>query len=229
MDMSQANVAIPINQHYLQGILTLPAKARLCVLFAHGSGSSRFSKRNQYVANSLNEANIATLLFDMLTPEEELADNETREYRFNIPLLTARLLAATDWLLEQTSLHDLALAYFGASTGGAAVLCAAAERPHDINAVVVRGGRPDLADLVLSQVQCPCLFIVGGCDEEVLALNQSAKQKLHGVSEMKIITGATHLFEEHGALEQVAEMAKQWFLQYADYAASQVSHLTRDE
>lgn len=215
MDVSQANVAIPIDHHYLQGILTLPAKARLCVLFAHGSGSSRLSKRNQYVATVLNQANIATLLFDLLTADEEINDYTTREHRFNIPLLTNRLVTATDWLLSQSNLHDLSLAYFGASTAGAAVMQAAAKRAAAIKSIVVRGGRPDLAGTALTAVKSPCLFIVGGEDVEVIQLNQDAIKKLNCPHELKIIPGATHLFEEQGALEEVAVSAKNWFLQNA--------------
>jgi dienelactone hydrolase len=180
------------------------------VLFAHGSGSSRFSPRNNFVARVLRQANIGTLLMDLLTEAEEAV----YETRFDIDLLTSRLLQATRWLHEQPNTQHLAIGYFGASTGAAAALKAAAALVTSIGAVVSRGGRPDLAEEALSRVQAPTLLIVGGNDDVVLQLNRHALAQLQGPKQLVVIPGATHLFEEPGALEEVARLATQWFEQY---------------
>jgi putative phosphoribosyl transferase len=181
------------------------------VLFAHGSGSSRHSSRNQFVARTLNRASLATLLFDLLTTEEEALDIHTREHRFNIGLLAGRLVHATKWARQQEELRDLRIGYFGSSTGGAAALTAAAELSHDVAAVVSRGGRPDLAGNALPQVLAPTLLIVGGNDDIVIELNEVARDQMCCEVKLDIISGATHLFEEPGTLEQVAKRAGDWF------------------
>lgn len=214
MKLYKADIEIPINSIYLNGILHIPENANGIVLFVHGSGSSRLSVRNQHVANVLNTANIATLLFDLLTPEEEEVDEFTREHRFNIELLASRLVAVTDWLLQQPKTNHLSIGYFGASTGGGAALQAAAKKQSVIKAVVSRGGRPDLAGAALSQVKAPTLLIVGGHDEPVIEMNQSAMKEMHCIKKLEIVTGATHLFEEPGALDDVSKLAKDWFIQY---------------
>lgn len=195
----------------LNGELNLPVGAQGLVMFAHGSGSSRLSPRNRYVASQLNQAGLATLLFDLLTAEEELSEQVTRHLRFNIPLLSRRLVAATDQMRTLPATSDLALGYFGASTGAAAALMAAAERPEQIRAIVSRGGRPDLALLSLARVHAPTLLIVGGADHEVLALNQGVLPLLPSGSVLEIVPGASHLFEEPGTLEEVAQIATDWF------------------
>lgn len=201
-----------INQ--LDGLLYIPKQASGLVLFVHGSGSSRFSTRNQLVARCLNEANLATLLFDLLTPEEDHLDKLTREFRFNIRLLAARLVEVTKWCQTQPALHSLNIGYFGASTGGAAALVAAATLPDAVHAVVSRGGRPDLAVESLSHVLAPTLLIVGGLDEGVIELNQSAMSRMMCMKQLEIVPGATHLFEEPGTLNEVARLAKTWFVCY---------------
>ena len=208
---SVAEVEIPSGAVWLRGELALPPKASGLVLFAHGSGSGRHSPRNQYVARVLREARIGTLLFDLLTPGEEAIDDRTGHLRFDIALLADRLADATKWITAQEATKDLALGYFGASTGGAAALVAAAELATLIDAVVSRGGRPDLAGGALSRVKAPTLLIVGGRDDVVIELNQQAYEQLRCEKELKIIPGATHLFEEHGALEEVARLAAEWF------------------
>lgn len=194
------------------------AGARGLILFAHGSGSSRYSPRNRYVADVLQRAHLATLLMDLLTPAEESQDVHTAEYRFDIPLLADRLVSATDWLATQPATQSLAIGYFGASTGAGAALIAAAERPEQIKAVVSRGGRPDLAEAALARVRAPTLLIVGGKDEPVIALNQFALTKLRAEKELEIVPGATHLFSEPGALERVALLARRWFERYLNPA-----------
>ena len=184
------------------------------VLFAHGSGSSRLSPRNRAVAATLVRAGLATVLLDLLSEDEELVDRQTREFRFDIPLLADRLAGATDWLREQPVLGSVGLGYFGASTGSAAALIAAARRPHDVAAVVSRGGRADLAGGALAQVRAPTLLVVGGADHEVLALNRQAARRMSAPVEIKVVPGATHLFEERGALQAVSELARSWFLRY---------------
>ena len=204
-------VQIPAGRAVLSGNLTIPENAIALVLFAHGSGSSRHSPRNQFVARTINRAGLGTLLFDLLTPEEEALDIYTREHRFNIGLLAERLVQATSWAGQQAQTRDLRIGYFGSSTGGAAALVAAAELPQDVGAVVSRGGRPDLAGDALPRVQAPTLLIVGGDDETVIELNEMARDQMHCEVKLEIIPGATHLFEEPGALEQVAKLASDWF------------------
>jgi putative phosphoribosyl transferase len=203
-------VQIPIDSTRLEGSLAIPGQSKGLVVFAHGSGSSRFSPRNNYVAKILRQAGIGTLLMDLLTEQEDSA----YETRFNIDLLTERLLLATRWLQEQPRTKDLKIGYFGASTGAAAALKAAAMEGSKIGCVVSRGGRPDLAGEALTRVQSPTLLIVGGRDTVVLQLNREALAKLKGKKELVIIPGATHLFEEPGALEDVARLATEWFKQY---------------
>ncbi len=210
----QIEVKIPIGSKQLTGDLTLPPDAKGIVLFAHGSGSSRMSPRNQLVARFLQDTQTATLLLDLLTPEEDSVDIHTREWRFNIPLLTERLLSATDWISTFVETRHLTIGYFGASTGAAAALCAAAEMGTCVRALVSRGGRPDLAGQALSRVQCPSLFIVGGNDYGVIELNQHAFDLLQCQKKIELIPGATHLFEESGALEEVGRMASLWFSEY---------------
>jgi putative phosphoribosyl transferase len=203
---------IPAGRAVLSGTLTIPENATALVLFAHGSGSSRRSPRNQFVARTLNRAGLGTLLFDLLTPEEEALDNHTREHRFNISLLAERLVHATKWGRQQEETRDLHIGYFGSSTGGAAALVAAAELPQDIGAVVSRGGRPDLAGTALAKVQAPTLLIVGGNDDVVIELNEMARDQTRCEVKLEIIPGATHLFEEPGTLEEVAKLASDWFV-----------------
>lgn len=198
----------------LEGNLNIPAQPRGVILFAHGSGSSRHSPRNQFVAHTLYDAGLATLLIDLLTVQEEAEDRYTGHLRFNIDLLSERVVAATDWLTGHSATGSLKIGYFGASTGAAAALVAAAERPHIVDAVVSRGGRPDLAGSSLSRVLAPTLLIVGSRDTEVLALNRQAASLLKCEKHIEIVEGATHLFEERGALEQVAQLASQWFTHY---------------
>ena len=204
-------VRVPVGKKALDGNLTLPASPIGVVLFAHGSGSSRHSPRNRYVARVLNEAGLATLLVDLLTPEEEAVDSRTGHLRFNIELLAKRLLGAAEWLKTLLQARQLAIGYFGASTGAAAALVAAAERPELAGAVVSRGGRPDLAGQALPRVQAPTLLIVGGNDFQVIELNREALAQLRCEKQLIIIPGATHLFEEPNALEEVARLARVWF------------------
>ena len=211
-------VQIPARRAVLSGNLTIPENAMALVLFAHGSGSSRLSPRNQFVARTLNLAGLATLLFDLLTPEEEALDIRTREHRFNIGLLAERLVHATKWARQQEETRDLQIGYFGSSTGGAAALVAAAELPQDVGAVVSRGGRPDLAGNALPKVQAPTLLIVGGNDDVVIELNEMARDQIRCDVKLEIIAGATHLFEEPGALEQVAKLASDWFTSSRQFA-----------
>ena len=198
----------------LEGDLCVPEGASGIVLFAHGSGSSRRSERNRFVARVLQDAGLATLLFDLLTIDEERVDVVTREHRFDIPLLSDRLTAATDWLVAEAETKRLAVGYFGASTGAAAALVAAARRPDVLRAVVSRGGRPDLAGPALPAVRAPTLLIVGGLDGPVISMNEEAFAALTGEKELTIVPGATHLFPEPGALETVAELARTWFTRY---------------
>jgi len=204
-------VQIPAGRAVLSCNLTIFENAIALVLFAHGSGSSRHSPRNQFVARTINRAGLGTLLFDLLTPEEEALDIHTREHRFNISLLAERLVHATNWAWQQAQTRDLRIGYFGSSTGGAAALVAAAELPQDVGAVVSRGGRPDLAGDALPKVQAPTLLIVGGNDDTVIELNEMARNQMCCEVKLEIIPGATHLFEEPGALEQVARLASDWF------------------
>ncbi len=198
----------------IEGNLSLPEGAGGIVLFAHGSGSSRFSPRNRYVAQLLNQARLATLLVDLLSPEEEAVDLRTAQLRFNIGLLAERLVAVTDWLVQQPDTRPLGIGYFGASTGAAAALVAAAERPKIVRAVVSRGGRPDLAGPALAHVEAPTLLIIGGSDPLVIELNRAALAQLRCEKRLVIVPGATHLFEEPGTLDEVARLARQWFERY---------------
>jgi len=198
----------------IKSSLNVFERAKGIVLFAHGSGSGRFSRRNRYVAGVLGQAGIASLLIDLLTEEEEKVDLVTRELRFDIELLATRVVSATKWLLADSALSKLKIGYFGASTGASAALVAAAELGEDIGAVVSRGGRPDLAGPALAKVTVPTLLIVGGSDFVVIDLNKRAMEQLAGERELLIVPGAGHLFEEPGALEQVAEHAEKWFSRY---------------
>jgi putative phosphoribosyl transferase len=212
VSVSSSNaVTVPVGDAVLEGDLIVPEHASGLVLFAHGSGSSRHSPRNRRVAATLNEAGIGTLLIDLLTPAEEEADRVTGRHRFDIELLARRVIAATDWL-ERGPARTLAVGLFGASTGAAAALVAAAARPDEVVAVVSRGGRPDLAGPALASVQAPTLLVVGGADPEVLELNRRALALLGAADkELVVVPGATHLFEEPGALDEVARLAADWF------------------
>ena len=205
---------IPVDGIILEGDLTIPEGATGIVLFAHGSGSSRFSPRNRAVASELQAGGLATLLLDLLTVEEEQAEAATRHLRFNIELLATRLGAATDWIGRRADTRALPIGYCGASTGAAAALVAASHRRHIIRAIVSRGGRPDLAGEALGTVQAATLLIVGGLDTQVVALNQEAFRRLRCMKRIDIVPGATHLFEEPGALESVSRLARQWFDEY---------------
>jgi len=198
----------------LEGHLSIPDGARGLVVFVHGSGSSRFSPRNRYVALGLKEGGLATLLLDLLTAEEERIDERTRQFRFDIDLLARRVVGVTDWLLGQSETRNLCIGYFGSSTGAAAALIAAAERSNVVSAVVSRGGRPDLAMPVLGRVRAPTLFIVGSNDTAVIALNNEALAQLFSEKKMEIVHGASHLFGEPGALEKVVVLAREWFQCY---------------
>jgi putative phosphoribosyl transferase len=208
-------VCIPAGRAILDGDLTIADGATTLVLFAHGSGSSRHSPRNQSVARTLNNAGLATLLFDLLTQEEEFVDTRTAELRFDIDLLAKRLVHATKWAKQQEQTRDLRIGYFGSSTGGGAALVAAAQVPQDVGAVVSRGGRPDLAGEALPKVQAPTLLIVGGNDDIVIELNEQARDQMRCEVKLEIVPGATHLFEEPGTLERVAKLAGDWFLLHA--------------
>ncbi|WP_066383366.1 MULTISPECIES: dienelactone hydrolase family protein [unclassified Anabaena] len=207
-------VSVSAGEVNLEGNLFIPEGATGIVLFAHGSGSSRHSPRNRYVAGVLQQAGLATLLIDLLTAEEEAIDIHTRHLRFDIGLLASRLVGATDWLAQHPETHNLNIGYFGASTGAGAALVAAAARPDVVKAVVSRGGRPDLATSALPQVKAPTLLIVGGYDTPVIAMNESALAQLRAEKSLKIVPQATHLFEEPGKLEAVAQLASEWFTSY---------------
>jgi dienelactone hydrolase len=202
---------IPASGAVLNADLVIPVDAKGIILFAHGSGSSRHSHRNQFVARILQESNFGTLLMDLLTEEEEHVDNKTRELRFDIDLLAERLTAVVAWTADQPAMKRLPVGLFGASTGAAAALVAAAKKPAVVRAVVSRGGRPDLAGESLKKVQAPTMLIVGGYDDAVLVLNEQAKTRMPGEVTLKIVPRATHLFEEPGALAQVADLAAAWF------------------
>jgi putative phosphoribosyl transferase len=208
------SVQVPTGSATLSGDLALPQRASGVVLFAHGTGSGRHSPRNRYVAGELERAGMATLLLDLLTAEEEAADQATAELRFDIGLLATRLAAAMDWLAGDPRTRDLRVGLFGASTGAAAALVCAAERPAGVAAVVSRGGRPDLAASALERVRAPTLLVVGGLDRTVLALNREAAERLAGERQLEVVPGATHLFEEPGTLERVASLATAWFLRW---------------
>jgi dienelactone hydrolase len=208
------SVAIPADGVQLAGDLTVPPGAPGVVVFAHGSGSGRFSPRNRAVASFLADAGLGTLLMDLLTEDEESVDLRTRHLRFDIGLLGRRVVATIDWLAAEPATRDLEVGCFGASTGAAAALLAAAERPERVGAVVSRGGRPDLAGEALPRVTAPTLLIVGGRDIEVLRLNQMAMAALGGEARLEVVPGASHLFEEPGALQRVAVLARDWFLRH---------------
>ncbi|MDG5815147.1 dienelactone hydrolase family protein [Chitinispirillales bacterium ANBcel5] len=203
-------VAIPMEDATLEGLLSMPVEGQGMVIFAHGAGSGFRSPRNEYVARTLRNRGLGTLLFDLLTEEEDMV----YENRFDTTLITARLVNATRWLLDQSENGAMKVGYFGASTGAAAALMASARLPHIVKAVVSRGGRPDMARAVLSEVLSPTLFIVGGLDEIVIDLNQKAFDRIQVEKDLKIIPGATHLFEEPGKLEEVARVAGEWFSTY---------------
>lgn len=205
------DVSVSAESLHLEGFLTVPENARGVVLFAHGSGSSRFSARNRQVAENLNKDRFATLLFDLLSAEENERDMLTREYRFDIPLLAGRLTAAVEWVRGQRQTAALPVGLFGASTGAAAALIAAAALPGLVSAVVSRGGRPDLAGEALGKVKAPVLLIVGGNDTQVIDLNRDAAAQLNCENRIVIVPGASHLFEEAGALEEVERLATEWF------------------
>lgn len=213
VNIGEREIQIPIKGwRTISGDLTIPEGAEAIVVFAHGSGSSRFSPRNRYVAQILQEKPLATFLIDLLTPAEESIDDVTRNLRFDIPLLTDRVVAAVRWLRAQDETRTMKLGCFGASTGAAAALAAAARLPDDVTAVVSRGGRPDLAESALDQVKAPTLLIVGGDDSVVIDLNRRAMERLTCEKEMTLVSGAGHLFEEPGKMEQVAQLAADWFV-----------------
>jgi pimeloyl-ACP methyl ester carboxylesterase len=217
--IEERDVRVTAGSVSLDGNLSLPDGARAVVLFAHGSGSSRHSSRNRHVARLLNEAKLATLLIDLLTPTEEAIDARTAHLRFDIGLLAERLVGATDWLARYSDTQHLRIGYFGASTGAAAALVAAAERPEQVGAVVSRGGRPDLAGGALAYVRVPTLLIVGGHDVEVIQFNRAALAQLRCEKQLVIVPGATHLFEEPGVLDEVARLARDWFHRHLIQAA----------
>lgn len=206
-------VLVSVGSLQLEGNLVIPEAAQGVVLFAHGSGSSRHSPRNRFVASVLQQEGLATLLLDLLTPEEEEVDRRTRQLRFDIPFLSTRLVGATDWLRHASVTQPLNIGYFGASTGSAAALMAATQRPEDVKAIVSRGGRPDLVGASLAQVKAPTLLLVGDRDFPCLGMNEDALEQLECTREkrLEIVPNATHLFEEPGALERVAELASHWF------------------
>ena len=209
-----AAVQIKAGRALIEGDLTIPVKATGLVVFAHGSGSSRFSRRNRSVAQVLQAGGYATLLLDLLTRQEDVIDERTREYRFDVERLGHRVVAAIDWTASQPKVARLPVACFGASTGAAAALIAAAERPETVRAVISRGGRPDLAGNALAKVRAPTLLIVGGNDEPVIELNRAAIQRMRAPVKLEIVPGATHLFEEPGALELVSQLALTWCTKY---------------
>jgi dienelactone hydrolase len=212
--MQERKVRVSAGPVTLEGSLGIPNSAGGVVLFAHGSGSGRHSPRNRYVARVLREANLATLLIDLLTEDEEEVDLRTTRLRFDIGLLARRLVGATDWLVQNPDTEQLRIGYFGASTGAGAALVAAAERPDEVGAIVSRGGRPDLAGDALPLVKAPTLLIVGGNDEPVIGMNEEALARMRAVNRLQIVPGASHLFEEPGALEEVARLATVWFARH---------------
>jgi putative phosphoribosyl transferase len=213
-DRLERTISILAGHVSLEGALGVPPRATGVVLFAHGSGSSRFSPRNRYVARAFRDAGLATLLLDLLSHSEEEVDEITRHHRFDIAMLADRLVVAIEWLTGNDDTRELPVGLFGASTGGGAALVAAAARPSRVNAVVSRGGRPDLAADALPRVEAPTLLIVGGRDAIVIALNEQARDRMHGQVQLEIVDGATHLFEEPGALEEVARLSRDWFLSH---------------
>ena len=229
--LDECPVKVTTSKVTLEGDLCIPSNASGVVVFAHGSGSGRRSSRNRYVGQVLRQSGLATLLFDLLTEEEEKSDVQTGRYRFDIRLLANRLVSTMQWLKQNPETKDMNIGYFGASTGAAAALVAAAEHPTDVGAVVSRGGRPDLVRTALPYVKSPTLLIVGGRDLPVMAMNRDAFSELHSEKKLVVIPGATHLFEEAGALEEVAKLATNWFANYlnrkvsysSDFAASRSS------
>ncbi len=211
MGVREEKVTIPVGEARIAGTLRVPERAGGVVVFAHGSGSSRFSPRNRRVATVLEEAGFATLLIDLLSEREEIEDSRTGALRFDVELLAERLIAASTWVSLSEGLMSLPVGYFGASTGAAAALLAAANRPEPVGAIVSRGGRPDLAGKSLKHVRTPTLLIVGERDSVVLDLNRRAAEELAAECRVEIVPGATHLFEEPGALERVAALARDWF------------------
>lgn len=207
-------IEITADNVVLKGNLSIPKNAKAIILFAHGSGSSRFSSRNQYVAQVLRKAGLATLLMDLLTKEEELIDEQTGELRFNIKFLADRLIGAAKWLKKNPKTKNLTVGYFGSSTGAGAALIAAAKYPADIKTIVSRGGRPDLAMPYLKKVKASVLLIVGGNDTPVIGMNEEAMKQLSVEKKLEIVPGATHLFEEPGKLEEVAQLAADWFTKH---------------
>jgi putative phosphoribosyl transferase len=214
LETREQSVSIPASAKLVEGDLRIPAESKGCVLFAHGSGSSRFSRRNRYVASVLNRVGLATLLIDLLTPDEEETDRFTAQLRFDIPLLADRLAGAVDWMSDNPEISKLPIGLFGASTGAAAALICATSHPGEIKAVVSRGGRPDLAESELPRVQCPTLLIVGDCDDVVIDLNRKALAQLQCIKRLELVPGATHLFEEPGTLGTAASLATNWFVEY---------------
>ncbi len=213
-------VVVQAGEVPLDGNLVVPDSAKGLVVFVHGSGSSRFSPRNQYVAGVLNQGGLATLLFDLLTADENEIDMLTRELRFDIDLLSERITAALDWLASQEAVANLSVGLFGSSTGAAAALNAAAARPDQVSTVVSRGGRPDLAMEALPRVEAPTLMLVGGLDYQVIEMNRTAAKAMQAPCQIEIVEGATHLFEEPGKLEQVAARVRDWFLEHLTSAAA---------
>ncbi|MGW7665809.1 dienelactone hydrolase family protein [Streptomyces sp. NPDC054775] len=211
-------VMVPTEEAVLTGDLVVPGNVPAVILFAHGSGSSRLSVRNRAAAAELHKAGLGTLLLDLLSEREEREDAATARHRFDIPMLSRRLVAALEWLAQEPNTRTLPAGLFGASTGAAAALMAAAEQPERVYAVVSRGGRPDLAGDALERVTAPVLLVVGGADEAVLGLNREAAERLSAPHEIHVVPGATHLFPEPGALEEVAEVAGQWFLEHLEKA-----------
>lgn len=212
MNTTQSQVRIDVEDVNLEGFLVIPEHATGIVVFVHGSGSSRLSPRNQAVAREFNDFGMGTLLFDLLTVEEEKVDLETSELRFDIPLLSKRVLGALDWLHSNEKTKNMTIGLIGSSTGASAALTAASERTKIVKAVVSRGGRPDLAGKALSQVRAPTLLIVGSLDSVVIHLNEQALKQLNCEKKLELVPGATHLFEETGTLEQAAHLARGWFL-----------------
>jgi dienelactone hydrolase len=217
-DEIERTIVVRVDRVKLEGTLGVPENARGMVLFAHGSGSSRFSTRNRYVARELRDAGLATLLIDLLSTDEEEVDATTRHYRFDIAMLAHRLVAVIDWLEREPDTRALGVGLFGASTGGAAALVAAAERPARVRAIVSRGGRPDLAGDALPRVEAPTLLIVGERDDVVIGLNEEARQRMRAPVDTIIVPGATHLFEEPGALEEVARLARDFLIEHLAHA-----------
>jgi putative phosphoribosyl transferase len=208
------SIFIPSGKIHLNGFLHIPKQAIGLILFVHGSGSSRFSARNQHVARMLNQSSFATLLFDLFTAEEDAIDSKTAELRFDMNFLASRLGDATQWCMKQLAEYQFSLGYFGASTGGGAALIAAAQEPSNVRAVVSRGGRPDLAKEFIASVKVPTLLIVGGNDAAVIKMNEEALSQMNCIKELTIVPGATHLFEEPGTLDQVANLSKEWFVKH---------------